>query len=71
MKKQLQIRIFPNGSIDAKTHGIKGPQCTDYIKTLEQLLSARVIESCYTDEYYQTQTFAEEVICENENHEQK
>ena len=54
--KQMQIRIYPDGKIDAKTLGIKGEKCTDYIKTLEQLLNAQVVESAFTEEYYQTQT---------------
>lgn len=56
MKKQLQVRIYPDGKIDARTLGVKGEKCTDYIKTFEQLLNAQVIESAYTDEYYQTRT---------------
>ena len=54
MKKQLQIRIHPDGKIDATTLGIKGEKCTDYLSVFEQLLKARTIESTYTDEYYQT-----------------
>jgi hypothetical protein len=56
MKKQLQIRIYPDGKIDAKTLGIKGEKCTEYINTLEGLLKARVVESSYTEEYYQSET---------------
>ena len=56
MKKQLQVRIYPDGKIDAKTLGIKGEKCTGYIKTFEDLLKARTVESSYTEEYYQTET---------------
>ncbi len=55
MKKQMQIRIYSDGKIEAKTLGIKGKQCTDYIQILELLLKARTIESAYTEEYYQTE----------------
>lgn len=55
MKKQIQIRIYPDGKIDAKTLGIKGEKCTDYIKIFEQLLKARTVESTYTEEYSQTE----------------
>lgn len=55
MKKQMQIRIYSDGKIDAKTLGIKGEKCTDYIQILEQLLKARTVESAYTEEYYQTE----------------
>ncbi len=53
MKQQIQIRIYPNGQIEAKTLGIKGKKCTDYINVLEEALQARTVESAYTDEYYQ------------------
>ena len=55
MKKQLQIRIYPNGKIDAETLGIKGKTCTDYMNVLEELLQARIVDSTYTEEYYQTE----------------
>lgn len=55
MKKQLQIRIYPDGKIEGKTLGIKGNKCTDYIVVLEKLLHARVIESAYTAEYQQSE----------------
>ncbi|MDR1630657.1 MAG: DUF2997 domain-containing protein [Oscillospiraceae bacterium] len=54
--EQLQIRIYADGKIDAKTLGVKSAKCTDYIKTLEKLLDAKVIESAFTEEYYQSQT---------------
>ena len=55
MKQQLQIRIYPDGRIDARTQGIKGKKCTQYIPIVEQLLQARVTESSYTPEYYQSE----------------
>ena len=56
VKKQLQIRIYPDGKIEGKTLGIKGSKCTDYIVVLEKLLHARAIESAYTAEYHQSET---------------
>ena len=56
MKQQLQVRIHPDGKIDAKTLGIKGSKCADYIEIFERLLDARTVESSYTEEYYQTAT---------------
>jgi len=53
MKKQLRIRINPDGTIDAKTLGIKGEKCTEYQEVLEHMLEARTISYEYTDEYYQ------------------
>ena len=54
--EQLKIRIFPDGQIQAETNGIRGKSCTDYIGALEKLLNAQVVESSYTEEYYQFQT---------------
>lgn len=54
--KQIKIRIFPDGHIQAETNGIKGSKCINYIKTLEKLLGAQTVESAFTDEYYQVQT---------------
>lgn len=69
MKKQLQVRIYPDGKIDAKTLGIKGEKCTEYIKTFEQLLKARVVESEFTEEYYliQKQNASETVVHQAKN----
>ena len=53
MGKQIQVRSYPDGKIEAKTLGVKGKQCKDYIPLLEQVLKARAIENVYTDEYYQ------------------
>ena len=52
--KQLKIRIYPDGSVQAKTEGIRGKACTEYIAMLEQMLEARAVDSEYTAEYYQT-----------------
>jgi len=54
-KKQIQIRIFPDGQIKAEVIGIKGKSCTAYIEVLEQLLDAETIDSGYTPEYYETE----------------
>ena len=69
MKKQLQVRIYPDGKIDAKTLGVSGHKCTDYIKTLEKLLNAQVVESAFTEEYYQTtqQNVSETIIQQTGN----
>jgi len=53
MDKKLKIRIKPDGTIEAKTLGIKGQACTDYIKILEDMLAAKTVESAYTSEFYE------------------
>lgn len=55
MKKQLEIRIYPDGKIESKTLGILGKKCTDYIAVLEDMTDARTTESSYTDDYYRTE----------------
>jgi hypothetical protein len=53
MARQLRIRIYPDGRIEAETQGVKGKKCTDYIRVLEELLDAETMESAYTAEYSQ------------------
>lgn len=58
-KQQLEIRLFPDGNIRAETHNIKGKQCLKYMELLEALLNARITDSSFTEEYYQTEEMAE------------
>lgn len=53
MKKQITIRVFPDGRIESETHGIKGKDCLKYIKEVEQLTDAKVVGSEFTAEYNQ------------------
>lgn len=55
MSKKIQLRIFPDGRVQAEVQGIKGKACTDYIGILEEVLNAEVYESSYTPEYYENQ----------------
>ncbi len=63
MAKKIQIRIFPDGKINAETKGIKGKNCTDYLKIIEELLQAKIVSSDYTEEYYQK----DEQVVEKQN----
>lgn len=56
MAKQIQLRVYPDGRVEAVVRGVKGKRCTDYIKVLEDVLQAEVLESEYTPEYYETET---------------
>lgn len=64
LKRQLQIRIYPDGTVEGKTLGVTGRKCTEYIAVLEQLLGAKAVHCAYTAEYdqpemeQQTQTVA-------------
>ncbi|MGD8191875.1 DUF2997 domain-containing protein [Brevibacillus ginsengisoli] len=55
MAEKIQIRIFPDGRIQAETKGIKGEKCTDLIPILEKLLNAEAVEAEYTEEFYETE----------------
>lgn len=55
MDKKINIRIFPDGTVQAEVEGVKGKKCTDYIKIIEELLESETIDSDYTSEYYETE----------------
>jgi len=48
---EIVIRLRPDGTIEAVTHGLKGDACLPYIETLETVTDARTVRSYYTDEY--------------------
>lgn len=60
MSKQVKIRIFPDGKIQAEVNGIKGKKCTKYINILEELLNSEVVDSDYTKEYFEKEEVLEE-----------
>lgn len=61
MGKQIQIRIYPDGKIESQTVNIKGKTCLKCIKLLESLLDAKVVDSEFTSEYYETSNILEEI----------
>lgn len=52
-KKQLKIKLLPNGEIQMETVGIKGKKCLDYVKFIEQLVDGKVYKQEFTKEYYE------------------
>ena len=60
-KKQIEIRIYKDGTIQSETHGIKGRKCMDYMEVLQELLQARITDSEFTPEYLQTDIEVEEI----------
>lgn len=64
MAKRVRVQIFPDGRIQAETHGIKGKKCTEYIRILEEILEAETVESEYTAEYYVTEETTIETVQE-------
>lgn len=51
-QKQIKLKIFPDGQVQAEVVGFRGKKCADYISVLEQLLDAEAIDSERTPEYY-------------------
>lgn len=52
---KMKIRLFPDGTIQMETEGIKGKRCVDYAKVLAKLADAKISSIEKTDEYYQTE----------------
>jgi hypothetical protein len=52
MSKQIKLKIFRDGQVQAEVLGFRGKKCTDFISILEQLLDAEAIDSERTPEYY-------------------
>ncbi|MHB8895999.1 MAG: DUF2997 domain-containing protein [Candidatus Geothermincolia bacterium] len=51
---QMDVRAEPNGSVDVRIEGLKGPKCTEYAAVLEKMIDARASKYDFTDEYYQS-----------------
>ena len=49
--KQIKLRIYTDGKVEAETNGIKGKACLNYISILEQLTGATTVDSEFTAEY--------------------
>ena len=54
-KKQLKIKLLPNGQIQMETVGITGKKCLDYIPFLEEIADVKITKTEYTKEYYETE----------------
>lgn len=50
--KQIKLKIFPDGQVQAEVLGFQGKKCADYISILEQMLDAEATDSERTPEYY-------------------
>ena len=55
-RKQMLVRLYPDGRIEAETKGVKGQSCLQYMALLEQMMQARVTDSEFTKEFYETET---------------
>ena len=52
-KKQLKIKLLPNGKIEMETKGIKGKKCLDYVELLKILADVKIENQTLTSEYYE------------------
>ncbi len=50
---KMKIRLFPDGTIQMETEGIKGKRCMDYAKVLEKLTDSKISSIERTEEYYE------------------
>ena len=52
-KKQLKIKLLPNGEIQMQTVGVKGKKCLDYVELLKLLADVKIEKQELTSEYYE------------------
>jgi len=55
MAKTINLKILPDGRVQAVVEGVKGKACMNYIGILEEILDAEAVASCHTAEYHQTE----------------
>lgn len=63
-EKKLKIKISPNGEIKMHTEGVKGKECEQYIHLLEKLIDVKILQTEYTQEYYEEEQ-SEIIISDN------
>ena len=52
--QELLVTIGPDGTVDIRIHGVKGPKCLRITQKIEALLGGEVSERVHTDEYHET-----------------
>lgn len=57
-KKQLKIKLLPNGEVQMQTVGVKGKKCLDYVEMLKLLADVRIEKQEFTSEYYEEEEIA-------------
>lgn len=53
---KMKIRLYPDGTIQMETEGIKGQKCKDYAKVLQRLADCKIDKVQTTEEFYQKET---------------
>jgi hypothetical protein len=54
--RQIKLRIYPDGRVEAEIDGIPGSGCTKFIPLVEQLVGGETIESQRTATYFVDET---------------
>ena len=62
--KKIIIQINKDGSINAKTLGMKGKSCMEYLNFLTTIVDCDVLDSEFTQEYYEKNEVEENVTNE-------
>lgn len=52
-KQDIEITISPNGEVSFTIKGVKGPQCLEETKFLEEAVGGSVVARERTTEYYE------------------
>ena len=61
-RRQVQIRLHPDGAITGETLGMKGASCLSALTLLEALLDATVADSAFTAEFFEEETVQDQVF---------
>jgi len=62
MAKQVKIRIYTDGRVEAVTVGIKGPSCLSALDAIQDLVGGDVVSSERTAEYFESTEQLDDVI---------
>ena len=66
-KKQLKIKLLPNGKIQITTVGIKGKKCLDYLDFFQALTNGKIEKQEFTSEYYEEEQNIQDDSTQNIN----
>ena len=55
MTERIVMTVAPDGTVHARTEGITGDRCLNYITVLEDLLEAQTVQSAYTADYHRAE----------------
>ena len=61
-KKQMKVRLLPDGSIKAETVGVKGKTCLKYMMLLEEMMNASIKDSSFKEEFYENEMEEEGIV---------